>query len=94
MDSSSSIDKLLKEMLSHLEPPMPLVDREANSEVANFYSNRNVFITGATGFIGKALIEKLIRSCDTIGRIYILVREKRNKDIQERLRDLIMSKVS
>lgn len=94
MDSSPSSDKLVKEMLEHLEPPMPVVDREANSKVANFYQGRSVFITGATGYIGKALIEKLIRSCDKIKRIYILVREKRGKEIQERLTDLIRSQVS
>ena len=52
MDSHSK-DRLVEEMLSYLEPPMPTADKDANSTVAKFYENRSVFITGATGFIGK-----------------------------------------
>jgi len=33
------------------------------SGIAEFYKRKSVFITGATGFIGKQLVEKLVRSC-------------------------------
>jgi fatty acyl-CoA reductase len=33
------------------------------SGIAEFYKKKSVFITGATGFIGKQLVEKLVRSC-------------------------------
>lgn len=32
------------------------------SETAEFYKNKNIFITGGTGFLGIALIEKLLRT--------------------------------
>lgn len=31
------------------------------SEVVEFYRNKNIFVTGGTGFLGIALIEKLLR---------------------------------
>jgi len=31
---------------------------------------------GGTGFLGKVLIEKLLRSCPDISVIYLLIREK------------------
>jgi len=37
------------------------------------------------GFVGKALIEKLLRSCPKLGRIYVLMRPKKGLSIEERL---------
>lgn len=34
----------------------------SSSAVADFYGGKNVFITGGTGFLGIALIEKILRS--------------------------------
>jgi len=33
------------------------------SSIADFFKQKTIFITGATGFIGKQLVEKLVRSC-------------------------------
>lgn len=48
-----------------------------NASVAEFYGGKNVLITGATGFMGKVLVEKLLRDCGQVKCIYILVRMKR-----------------
>lgn len=36
------------------------------SEIQNFYQNKNVFITGGTGFLGIAIVEKILRSCPNV----------------------------
>ncbi|CAG0889926.1 unnamed protein product [Cyprideis torosa] len=51
-----------------------------NSAVADWYAGRSVFITGATGYMGKVLVEKLLRSCPNIEKIYMLMRTRPNKD--------------
>ncbi|XP_026483587.2 putative fatty acyl-CoA reductase CG5065 [Vanessa tameamea] len=56
--------------------------------VAEFYKDKSVFITGATGFLGKALIEKLLRACPGITNIYLLTRPKKGLSPEERLREL------
>lgn len=38
-----------------------------HSAVADFYRNKNLFITGGTGFLGLGLIEKALRSLDVSG---------------------------
>lgn len=58
------------------------------SQICRFYEKLNVFITGGTGFMGKILIEKLLRSTD-VSTIYILVREKKGKDLQSRREEIL-----
>ena len=53
--------------------------------IPNFYKNKTLFVTGATGFLGKVLLEKLLRSLPNIKQIYVLVRTKPGITIQERL---------
>ncbi|XP_029719257.1 putative fatty acyl-CoA reductase CG8306 [Aedes albopictus] len=58
------------------------------SDIQNFYKNKNVFITGGTGFLGIAIVEKILRSCPEVGGIYLLMRPKKGKQIEERLKEL------
>lgn len=53
--------------------------------ISEFYTNKSVFITGATGFIGKVLIEKLLRSCPGIKTVYCLIRGKRGVEGHDRM---------
>ncbi|XP_061400774.1 fatty acyl-CoA reductase 1 [Musca vetustissima] len=50
---------------------------EEKSQIAAWYAGKNVLITGATGFMGKVLVEKLLRSCPDVKGLYLLIRSKR-----------------
>lgn len=56
--------------------------------IPEFFRGRDIFITGGSGFMGRVLIEKLLRSCPDLNQLFILMREKRGKGIPERLEDL------
>jgi len=49
-----------------------------------FFEDSEIFVTGGSGVVGKALIEKLLRSCN-VRRIYVLLRPRRQLSAQERL---------
>ncbi|KAG5672196.1 hypothetical protein PVAND_002346 [Polypedilum vanderplanki] len=59
--------------------------------ISEFYSNKCVFITGGTGFIGKIIVEKLLRSCPEVDTIYLLARQKKNKKASERIQEITNS---
>lgn len=58
------------------------------SDVQEFYNGKNILITGATGFLGKILMEKLLRCCPGVENIYILIRQKRGKSIYTRIEEM------
>lgn len=62
--------------------------------IPQFFSGQDVFVTGGSGFMGKVLIEKLTRSCPDINRIFILLRAKKGKTMQERMQHMINLPVS
>lgn len=62
--------------------------------IKDFYNERDIFVTGATGFLGKMLVEKLLRSCSSVGRVFVLLRPKRSKSIPERLEEFKKMPVS
>jgi len=53
--------------------------------VRDYYSGKTILMTGGTGYIGKIIIEKMIRSIPNIKRIYVMVRSKKDMTGQERI---------
>jgi alcohol-forming fatty acyl-CoA reductase len=48
------------------------------------YRAKAVLLTGGTGFLGTALVEKMLRSLPSLERLYLLVRSSREKSAKER----------
>ncbi|XP_022053034.1 fatty acyl-CoA reductase 1 isoform X2 [Acanthochromis polyacanthus] len=61
--------------------------------IPEYFAGKNVLISGATGFMGKVLLEKLLRSCPDVGSVYVLVRSKAGQNPQERISDMISCKL-
>ncbi|KAL1489347.1 hypothetical protein ABEB36_014260 [Hypothenemus hampei] len=60
---------------------------EELDRIGAIFKNKTVFISGATGFLGKVLIEKLLRVTE-VRRLYLLVRTKKGLNPKERLQDI------
>ncbi|XP_033162416.1 fatty acyl-CoA reductase wat [Drosophila mauritiana] len=55
-----------------------------DTDIQRCFRSKTVFLTGATGFLGKVVIEKLLRTTE-VKRIYVLIRPKRGVEIKDRI---------
>ena len=59
------------------------------TDIPSFYAGRSVLLTGGTGFMGKVILEKLLRACPEIKAVYLLVRPRRDVPGPERVREFL-----
>ncbi|CAB0029661.1 unnamed protein product [Trichogramma brassicae] len=63
-------------------------DQHDLSTLQRFYAQSNIFITGSTGYLGKLLVQKLLRTCADISNVYLLIRQKKGQKVDQRLEQI------
>ncbi|KAE8674870.1 putative fatty acyl-CoA reductase 5 [Hibiscus syriacus] len=58
--------------------------------VAKFLRGKTILITGATGFLAKVLLEKILRLQPNVKKLYLLLRASDDKSATQRLHDEIL----
>lgn len=57
------------------------------SQIVNYFTGKVILVTGCTGFLGKLILERLLRICQ-VRLVYILVRPKKGKSENERFEEM------
>lgn len=73
-------------------PSSPVDDDVTGQQLKDFYTDSVLLITGGTGFLGRVLLQKLVRTF-SIKRIYLLVRKKDTSSVEERMDELFQGVV-
>ncbi|KAL9673937.1 hypothetical protein QQ045_030201 [Rhodiola kirilowii] len=60
--------------------------------IVGFLENKKVLVTGATGFLAKIFIEKILRTQPNVGKLYCLMRAADDKGASQRLQSEILGK--
>lgn len=82
--------------MSEVQEAQRLTKEKSNckSQIQNFYAGKHILLTGCTGYLGTLILEKILRTCTEISKLYILVREKTNMTIEDRMKKLFENEVS
>ncbi|KAJ1423306.1 hypothetical protein SESBI_12517 [Sesbania bispinosa] len=68
-----------------------LIGLEDGIGIVKFLRGKKFFITGATGFLAKVLIEKILRTEPDVGKMYLLIKAKNKQAAMERLQNEIIN---
>lgn len=86
------IDEIVHPPVSKNVVARPNADELKASKVLEFYKDKTILITGATGFLGKVLLWKLIDTCPNFKTIYLLLRPKKDQPADQRLAQMLKGK--
>ncbi|KAF3441971.1 hypothetical protein FNV43_RR15887 [Rhamnella rubrinervis] len=80
-----------KKTYGRSSPNNSLVEIHDGVGIVKFLRGKRFFITGATGFLAKVLIEKILWTMPDVGKIYLLIKAKNKEAAMERLKNEIIN---
>ncbi|GLT96270.1 hypothetical protein SLE2022_139070 [Rubroshorea leprosula] len=88
-NGKSQAEIAVKNLVPYGSPPF--VELQDGIGIVKFLRGKGFFITGATGFLAKVLIEKILRTMPDVGKIFLLIKAKNEEAAMERLKNEIIN---
>ncbi|KAE9585312.1 hypothetical protein Lal_00018135 [Lupinus albus] len=83
---------VVKDLVSYGGPTSTtLIGLEGGIGIVKFLRGKNFFITGATGFLAKVLLEKILRTEPDVGKMYLLIKAENKEAAIRRLQNEIIN---
>ncbi|KAL9232697.1 hypothetical protein vseg_007776 [Gypsophila vaccaria] len=90
-NGESSIELVAKDVMRYNGSSCSLVHGQEGIGIVKFLRGKCFFVTGATGFLAKVLLEKLLRTEPDISKIYVLIKAKGREAALKRLQNEIIN---
>ncbi|GMY14330.1 fatty acyl-CoA reductase 2, chloroplastic [Fagus crenata] len=90
-NGKSQAEIAVKDLVPYGGPSTSLVEVHDGIGIVKFLRGKGFLITGATGFLAKVLIEKILRTEPDVGKIFLLIKAKNKEAAMERLRSEIIN---
>lgn len=87
MRDANNVSTYVKFMQALYQPP------KEGLGIVDFLRGKNLFITGATGFLAKVLVEKILRVQPDVGQLFLLIQGKDTHHVKKRLQDEVIQSV-
>lgn len=84
------MDILSKNLSTNQSTKMQLSIDDYPDRIEEIFEGKTILLTGGTGYVGKVLIEKILRCVDGVKKIYVLIRTKKGKDPNFRLKEIFL----
>lgn len=75
------------------QPARQIPEDVKGSDIQEFLRGARVLLTGGTGFMGKMVLEKLLRSVPHLDHVYLIIRPKKGKEVNDRLNAIFDDRV-
>eukprot|EP00884_Botryococcus_braunii_P012030 jgi/Botrbrau1/20828/Bobra.0156s0053.1 len=61
--------------------------------VTSAYRDRVILITGVSGYVGSLVLEQLLRLCNDVEKVYVIIRPKQGRDAQQRMEKMLQGPI-
>ncbi|KAF5474008.1 hypothetical protein F2P56_005950 [Juglans regia] len=90
-NGKSQAEIAVKDLVPFGETSTPSVEVHDGIGIVKFLRGKTFLITGATGFLAKVFIEKILRTEPDVGRMFLLIKAENKEAAMDRLRSEIIN---
>ncbi|GAV86140.1 SET domain-containing protein/Sterile domain-containing protein/NAD_binding_4 domain-containing protein [Cephalotus follicularis] len=90
-NGKSQAEIAVKDLVPYGGPTTSIVELQDGIGIVKYLRGKVFFITGATGFLAKVFIEKILRTVPDVGKIFVLIKAKNREAAMERLKSEIIN---
>ncbi|XP_041023356.1 fatty acyl-CoA reductase 2, chloroplastic [Juglans microcarpa x Juglans regia] len=90
-NGKSQAEIAVKDLVPYGETSTPSVEVHDGIGIVKFLRGKTFLITGATGFLAKVFIEKILRTEPDVGRMFLLIKAENKEAAMDRLRSEIIN---